>query len=547
MAYFGRSRNGCIVVLAGALAVASGAEAAPSGALEGQVVYVADSSDDRVVAFVDRDTTGAIETDADREMVVFYDDTSPGPDLSVPSALALAPGGRRLFLLDGGTLDVVIALEDRDWNGDANGEGEWSIFYDDSSPGPNLSTPGALAIGTDGALYVADDGSGAKRILRLEDKDGDGSANGADEWMTVFDLKAQVDGGEVPSDIESIAFASSGDLMAGDSTLGRIYRMKDLTGDADYLDAGEVAVYYDPKGSHPFTKLTGLAADRSGAVYAADAATGLVVRLEDRNNDGDALDDGEASVFLDPALPPALQGVAELAVTTGGALLLADTRTDSIHVAADMDGDGRATADGEVVRWTLDGGKQLTTPSGVAVGPIPEPPALYISRVEPVEGPTGGGTAVRISGKFPAGGDLQVSFGGSRAEVVSATIDAVECRTRPAREGLVEVRVRSGTEETMRPAAFRYHGPFFLRGDGNQDDRVDLSDAVAIVGYLFLGGPPSTCRDAMDSNDDGAINVTDPVYLLEYLFLGGDTPPAPFPDRGYDLATDNLPCEALSG
>ncbi len=547
MVYFGKRGIGFILILAAALAGRARAEAAPPHALDGQTVFVVDSADDRVIALVDRDGSGAVEPAAEGEMVVFYDDTSPGPDLSVPSAIVSAPGGRRLYLLDGGTLDAVFVLEDRDWNGDANGEGEWGVFYDDSSPGPNLSTPGALALGTDGALYVADDGSGAKRILRLEDKDGDGSANGGEEWKVVFDLKAQVAGGEVPNDIESIAFSSTGDLLAGDSTLGRIYRMKDLTGDGDYLDPDEVRIYYDPRGSHPFGKLTGLAADSFGAVYAADAGTGLVVRLRDANDNGDALDAGEATIFLDPASPPALQRVAELTVTNGGALLLADTQTDSIHVAIDLDADGRALGEGEAVRWTMDAGRFFDTPAAMAVVPVSEPPDLYISRIEPSEGPAGGGTTVRISGRFPEGKEPHVAFAGALAEVFTVTANAIECRTPPGPEGLAEVRIRAGTSETARPAGFRYHGRLFLRGDGNEDSVVDLSDAVAIVAHLFLGGPLPSCRDAMDANDDGALNITDPVFLLDYLFLGGDRLPAPFPEPGPDGTGDSLACEGLAG
>jgi len=39
-------------------------------------------------------------------------------------------------------------------NWTANGEGEWAVFYDDSSPGPNLSTPGDMALGGGGIKNV---------------------------------------------------------------------------------------------------------------------------------------------------------------------------------------------------------------------------------------------------------------------------------------------------------------------------------------------------------------------------------------------------------
>ncbi len=61
----------------------------------------------------------------------------------------------------------------------------------------------------------------------------------------------------------------------------------------------------------------------------------------------------------------------------------------------------------------------------------------------------------------------------------------------------------------------------FRRGDANQIPGVDLSDAVCILGYLFVGvGPCSQpeCLDALDTNDDEFIDISDSVNLLSYLF-----------------------------
>lgn len=40
------------------------------------------------------------------------------------------------------------------------------------------------------------------------------------------------------------------------------------------------------------------------------------------------------------------------------------------------------------------------------------------------------------------------------------------------------------------------------------------------------------------------INITDAVYLLSYLFIGGAPPPEPYPDCGYDPTFD-LSCDEL--
>lgn len=82
----------------------------------------------------------------------------------------------------------------------------------------------------------------------------------------------------------------------------------------------------------------------------------------------------------------------------------------------------------------------------------------------------------------------------------------------------------------------------FIRGDSNRDGKVQLSDAVHLLGFLFLGSDSPTCRDAADGNDDGKLDLTDAVYVLGHLFLGGPAPPAPFPTKGADPTADALDC-----
>jgi CxxC motif-containing protein (DUF1111 family) len=78
----------------------------------------------------------------------------------------------------------------------------------------------------------------------------------------------------------------------------------------------------------------------------------------------------------------------------------------------------------------------------------------------------------------------------------------------------------------------------FIRGDSNDDGRVDVSDPVFALGFHFLGGDIPACLAAADSNDDGAIDVSDAAYALTFLFLGGEPPPPPFPAPGPDPTPD---------
>lgn len=82
-----------------------------------------------------------------------------------------------------------------------------------------------------------------------------------------------------------------------------------------------------------------------------------------------------------------------------------------------------------------------------------------------------------------------------------------------------------------------------VRGDCSPDLKLNISDPVSILGYLFLGTTTPACLEACDSDDTGKIDISDAVYLLSYLFLGGPAPPAPGPSCGPDPSPVNLGCE----
>ena len=85
--------------------------------------------------------------------------------------------------------------------------------------------------------------------------------------------------------------------------------------------------------------------------------------------------------------------------------------------------------------------------------------------------------------------------------------------------------------------------PFF-RGDSNTDSKVDLSDGIATLNYLFLGSDEPDCLDAADTDDNGTVELTDAVFTFNYLFLGGGDPPAPGPMVcGPDPTQDDLDCQ----
>lgn len=82
----------------------------------------------------------------------------------------------------------------------------------------------------------------------------------------------------------------------------------------------------------------------------------------------------------------------------------------------------------------------------------------------------------------------------------------------------------------------------FLRGDANNDEQVNLADAVFLLNYLFKGGEAPVCEDAADTDDSGGVSITDAIRLLNYLFKGGEAIAQPYPDSGEDPTPDSLLC-----
>ncbi len=74
---------------------------------------------------------------------------------------------------------------------------------------------------------------------------------------------------------------------------------------------------------------------------------------------------------------------------------------------------------------------------------------------------------------------------------------------------------------------YRSQCRLFRRGDPTDSGGADLSDAVAVFNYLFLGGATPGCLEAADANNSGEIDLTDGIAILNFLFLGGVPPPSP--------------------
>ncbi len=86
--------------------------------------------------------------------------------------------------------------------------------------------------------------------------------------------------------------------------------------------------------------------------------------------------------------------------------------------------------------------------------------------------------------------------------------------------------------------------PTFVRSDVDLNGSRDISDAISLLDYLFLGNFQLKCPDAADYDDSGLVDLSDAIAILAFQFLGDRTPAIPFPTEGADPTEDNLPeCE----
>jgi PKD repeat protein len=92
------------------------------------------------------------------------------------------------------------------------------------------------------------------------------------------------------------------------------------------------------------------------------------------------------------------------------------------------------------------------------------------------------------------------------------------------------VASRKGAEESARTGPACAHidggGPQFRRGDADGSGKLDLTDAIATLQFLYMGYAAPGCKDAADTDDSGKLDLTDAIASLQFQFMGG-TPPAP--------------------
>jgi hypothetical protein len=194
---------------------------------------------------------------------------------------------------------------------------------------------------------------------------------------------------------------------------------------------------------------------------------------------------------------------------------------------------------------------------GAVTGPSfntasPEPPTNLVAQ--------GSSGQVTLSWNAPASGPAPTGYAIYRSATPGGPYPASPAAEVPAEEksyidgGLAQgsycyvVRSRQGTKESASSnescAQTVHQDGAFRRGDVDSNGVVEITDAVKLLGYLFLGGGTPECLEAGDTDNSGTIDITDAVTNLGYQFLGQAPPVAPGPlVCGQDPSAPMLGCQ----
>lgn len=313
------------------------------------------------------------------------------------------------------------------------------------------------------------------------------------------------------------ARAGLGFFVPGENTLMFLVR-NDVTGPTGLRVEAEIEVSVEP---NPLDISTGFDQDAGTAIVEGDPDFDYV--FTDVNSVTD-----QAQVVLGAPIPPWLRNTESsgwIGSITSGSNVPPGTYTFemSINIATDEE----AAAAHLVGVWAVDDQGVDIIVNGTSTGITNSTGFVVFSPLPPDAG----------LGLFQQGLntiEFVIVNGGTADNPMGLRVDAV-----------VDTGGTTGPEER------------FVRGDANADGVINLTDAVTVLGYLFLGSAAPPCLDAADADDSGTNQptLTDAVRILGWLFLGGLEPPPPTPsspsyapgDCGVDPTPDDgITCDAFA-
>ena len=293
-------------------------------------VFVCDSSSRLIWRCTDSDSNG--DYNGPNETSVFYSGVTGAVPLSFNAAVWSSPDGT-VWVTDT-TEDVLVRLVDLDGNGDANGNGEATVWFDGrlggNAEGVLMTSARGLWRDPDGVFFVASNNTtsgGNDAILRLEDVNQDGDANDLGEAREFYTPSL---GGLVGDSIPTaIVRGADGALYYSDNGIAAnpprgAYRLEDRDGSGTIDQANEVSTFFlaPPQGSNAFH--WEITVDPQGTIYLGDNGNELIWRLVDANLDGVIDPTTESNLFWSAGVQSTIW---DIDVAPDGSLYVAEDQT----------------------------------------------------------------------------------------------------------------------------------------------------------------------------------------------------------------------------
>lgn len=209
----------------------------------------------------------------------------------------------------------------------------------------------------------------ADALVLVTDLNGDGDGQDPGEAQVFFDGSNASGLTGAGSNIFTIVQDTDGTVYAGDGDADAVFRLRDNNGNGNAQGRGQANVWFSSNNAEGLTLQTpnGLAVGNDGAVYVVEADTlgnpsgDFVYRTVDLNNDGDAEDIGESSIWLDlSALDPA-SSAFEIAFD-GDTAYISDTAGGSPRIYRASDSDGSGVIEASEVNVFIDGSNPFGVP-----------------------------------------------------------------------------------------------------------------------------------------------------------------------------------------
>ena len=326
----------CLVLAAALGAPLVQAQAAPD-------VYVCDTEGDKVWLCTDLDGNG--DYNGATEAVVFYDDTVGPHVLSVNAGLWRAGDGA-LFVTDSTEDFVLRLIDidgNGDAHGPNEATIWFDGRLGGNASGILLTSSRGMWRDGDGVLWVASANvvsGGNDAIVRLEDVNGNGHANDLNEAREYYVVApGAATGASIPT---AIVRGADGALYYAENGTGAspprgVYRLEDLDLSGVIDQPNEVTPFFiaPPQGGTAFH--WEITVDAQGVIYFGDTGNEVIWKLVDANNNG-VIDNGEELLYWQSPVP---SNVWDIDVDSDGSLYLVEDQTpDRLVRLHDADGNG---------------------------------------------------------------------------------------------------------------------------------------------------------------------------------------------------------------